>query len=106
MYSWKALAARSCRASTFGSAYFFFRCSARVRGSPGHQLLVTSWSSHCARIGTAAFIARTFRSVRLYLWRPRNSASVSAGFDTSSVTRLRQRLPSGSFTSDWIGPSA
>ena len=67
---------------------------------------MTSWSSHCANIGTSALNASRFRSSRLYFQLARNSASVSAAFGFSSITRFFQTSPFGSFSSARIGPSA
>jgi PBP superfamily domain len=60
MYSWNARDARAAKIMAFGSVYFLRRCSARVSGSSGHQLFVTSWSSHCASTGTSRAKARRF----------------------------------------------
>src|SRR5215468_973813 len=56
-------------------------------------------------MGTSALNARTFLSSRLYLKLPRNSSSVSAGFDFSTVTRFFQISPFGIFCSAAIGLS-
>jgi hypothetical protein len=42
IYSWNAWLARAASSKALLSTYFLRACSARVSGSPGHQLLVTS----------------------------------------------------------------
>src|ERR1700750_3454736 len=70
------------------------------------QLLVTSWSSHCTKIGTSALKARTLSSVKLYLCAARYSSRVSGTFVFSGMVTFFQILPSGSVTSEGITPSA
>ncbi len=100
-YSRNAFRAREASTSTRFSVY---RSSVRI--SPGYQLFSVSWSSHWLISGTSAYRSRTFWSSRLYLYRPRYSASVSATLETSSVTTFFQTVPSATFTVAWIGPSA
>jgi hypothetical protein len=104
-YSWNACAARAARTSTDFSLY---RASppASVRTSPGNQLLVTSWSSHCTITGTSVLRRRRFSSSRLYRHWPRYSSRVSATLLFSGVTMFRHVEPSGSATSGTSGPSA
>jgi hypothetical protein len=70
------------------------------------RLLVTSWSSHCTKIGTSALKARTLSSRKLYLCAARNSSSVSATFAFSGIVTFFQILSPGNFTSAAMMPSA
>ena len=52
-FAWRL--ARAAMMRSFFSTYFLAINSARAFiGSPGHQLLNTSWSSHCVNTGTSA----------------------------------------------------
>jgi hypothetical protein len=101
MFSCHACRPRAARVLTSRTVY---RESSMIW--PGYQLLWVSWSSHWAITGTSANMARMLASMELYRCRPRNSVSVSATLETSSVTRFRHTWPSFSTTLSAMGPSA